>query len=48
MHNLAKNRFHAIMDPIGEKAIYAIAVLMFTMFAVLAIQPVMILGLLLW
>ncbi|MBC8520181.1 MAG: hypothetical protein H8D24_07225 [Gammaproteobacteria bacterium] len=48
MHNIVKNRFHTIMDPIGEKVVYAVAVLMFTMFAVLAIQPVMILGMLLW
>ena len=48
MDKATKSTINIIMDPLVEKLISAVAILMFTMFAVLAAQPVMLLGLLFW
>ncbi len=47
MDKAEKSIFHLIMDPLSERMITALAVLMFSMFALLALYPIAILGLLL-
>ncbi|MBC8519037.1 MAG: hypothetical protein H8D24_01330 [Gammaproteobacteria bacterium] len=44
MKKTGKNRFKALLDPISERLVVLAALLMFSMFAILAIHPFVILG----